>query len=268
MYDSDELHTIEYRVRLEVFEGPLDLLLRLIEREEMDITQVSLARVTDQYLEHVAAMREVDPDDLAEFLVIAAKLLLIKSRVLLPQPEPLKEEEEEEEDVGELLVERLRQYRRFKQIAEMLGAREEAGLRSYARLAPPPLPLERRLEPLEGGAEILAQIMQELLARQPKASPVDKVVAPIRVTMADRMAFIEAAVAERERISFRDLLLACRSRLEIIVTFLAALELMRLLRIQIWQEQPFGEIVISKYTPPPGEEELVLLEPEDEDQEP
>lgn len=234
--------TSAYRVQLDVFEGPLDLLLRLIERQEMDITQISLAQVADQYLEYISTMDETRPDELAEFLVIAAKLLLIKSRVLLPQPEP-PQPEEEEPDIGQELVERLREYRKFKRLALFLREREEAGLRSYARLAPPPS-LERRLEPFEGGVERLAAIMRQVLRQQRDSIPVDEMVAPIRISMADKMQQIAQLLGERGQLSFRELLQMSSSRLEIIVTFLALLEMIRLLRVRVEQEAPFGEILI------------------------
>ena len=104
-----------YQVALPVFEGPLDLLLHLIERQELDITAISLAQVTNQYLEYLAGASERDPDNLADFLVVAAKLLLIKSRVLLPQPPA--PPAAEEEDLGDDLVRQLVEYKRFKEAA-------------------------------------------------------------------------------------------------------------------------------------------------------
>ncbi|MEJ2735962.1 MAG: segregation/condensation protein A, partial [Anaerolineae bacterium] len=115
-----------YQVALPVFEGPLELLLHLIEREELDITQVSLAQVTNQYLDYLAQLSERDPDNLADFLVVAAKLLLIKSRILLPQaPSPTVSDEE---DLGEDLVRQHKEYRRFKEAARWLKELDEEGL--------------------------------------------------------------------------------------------------------------------------------------------
>ncbi len=125
-----------YQVKLPVFEGPLDLLLHLIEREELDITEVSLAQVTNQYVDYLAQFGERQLDNLADFLVVAAKLLLIKSRVLLPQP-PLTSTSEEEEDADDL-VRQLIEYKRFKEAALRLAEIEALGLHSYIRLAPVP----------------------------------------------------------------------------------------------------------------------------------
>ncbi|MGD2144818.1 MAG: segregation/condensation protein A, partial [Anaerolineae bacterium] len=112
-----------YQIQLPTFEGPLDLLLRLIEREELDVTSVALAQVTDQYLERLAELERRQPRDLADFLVVAAKLVLIKSAALLPRPSR-PDAPEDAEDVGQDLVHRLRLYKRFKEIAGLLHARE------------------------------------------------------------------------------------------------------------------------------------------------
>ena len=125
----------EYTVSTPVFEGPLDLLLHLIERAELDITRLALAQVTDQYLEHIRGMAVNLPDEVSSFLLIASRLIQIKSESLLPRP-PLRAEGEE--DPGEALARQLRLYKRYKEIASTLWEREEAGQRTYVRLAPPP----------------------------------------------------------------------------------------------------------------------------------
>ena len=237
----------EYQVRLEVYEGPLDLLLQLIERQEMDITQVSLARVADQYLEYIATMEQVEAENLAEFLVIAAKLLLIKSRALLPAPLAVTQEEEEE-DVGQDLVEQLKLYRQFKQAAAFLQGRMEASLHSYPRLAPLPK-LERHLDLTDVNANALAAVARQMLGERRELPPLDEVVAPILVSMDDKIAYIEKLITEQPQFSFQQLLRACASRLEIIITFLALLEMLKQLRIQVQQERPFGEIMISRQAP-------------------
>ena len=241
---------IGYRVQLEVYEGPLDLLLRLIERDEMDITQVSLARVTDQYLTYLAALQKARVDDLAEFLVVAAKLILIKSRVLLPKPHALGEQEEE--DIGEDLVERLKEYRRFKQVAGMLRLREEQGLRSYVRLVPAARP-DAILPPGGGDMALLAEAMLQVLRERQEKPAVDRVVAPLRVSISDKIAYIGELLAQRSRIVFRDLLRACASRLEIVVSFLAMLEMIKQLRLRVEQDGLFGEITIVPQAPGEGE---------------
>lgn len=243
-----------YRVSLDAFEGPLDVLLRLIERRELDITQVSLALVTDQYLEHIAGLRELSAANLADFVAIAARLLVIKSRHLLPRPREA-QDEDEEEDLGEELVRRLIEYRRYKQVAEELRLAEEAGRRSFARAAPPPQ-VERRLTPGEVTVAELAAALRRAMELHRPGPPVDEVVPPLVVQMADRIAALRDAVERRHRVRFSSLLRRSRSRLEAIITFLALLELIKEQRVRAVQEEPFGEIYLEHREPdpsPPGD---------------
>jgi segregation and condensation protein A len=237
-----------YRVRLEVFEGPLQLLLRLIEREELEITKVSLALVTDQYLAHIATLRQVTAGDLAAFMVIAAKLLVIKSRSLLPQPE--KERAEDEEDLGEELAQQLLEYKRFKEVAAELREIEERGQRVYPRLAPPPR-IEPRLHPGEATLTDLLMAFARALEAHPPLPAVDAVVAPAPVHIRDCMASIQKLLAQRDRIRFSALMQRARSRLEIIVTFLAMLEMIRRQVLRVTQDTAFGEIHLEAREPDP-----------------
>ena len=124
-----------YKVQTSVYEGPLDLLLSLIERAELDITAISLATVTDQYLSYLHGLEQLMPDEISTFLVIAAKLVQIKSEALLPRPP---EREPGEEDPGTELIDQLKLYKRYKEIAGWLVERQENNLRTYLRVAPPP----------------------------------------------------------------------------------------------------------------------------------
>ena len=126
---------LNYTVHTPVYEGPLDLLLNLIEHAELDITAVSLAMVTDQYLVYINSLEQINADEISAFLVIAAKLLQIKSEALLPRP-PARGPSDE--DVGQALVDQLRLYKRFKEIGGWMHDRQDADLRTYLRLAPPP----------------------------------------------------------------------------------------------------------------------------------
>ena len=236
-------HTIDqpYQVRLPVFEGPLDLLLHLIEREELDITAVSLAQVTDQYLAYLALMEEPPAEILADFLVVAARLLLIKSRALLPHPSEVLSIEEE--NVGDDLARQLIEYKKFKQAAESLRQREEAGLRSYLRLAPPPRP-ERPLDLEDVTLDDLVAAVRQALAVTPPTPPVSEIVTPLQITIGDRIAAIRDALRTRAQVSFHHLLSEATNRLEIIVTFLAVLELIKSGYIDVQQDRLFGEIII------------------------
>ncbi len=232
-----------YQVALPVFEGPLDLLLHLIERQELDITQVSLAQVTNQYLEYLARLGERDPDNLADFLVVAAKLLLIKSQVLLPRPPA--PSLPDEEDVGEDLVQQLIEYKKFKEAARWLQKMEERGGSSFVRLAGIP-PLEKRADLGDVSlADLLAAVRRALQIKPPEPS-VDGAVPPIRITIAQQMALIERRVASGRPVSFLRLLQDASGRIEIIVTLLALLELVKQLRVTMRQDRLFGDILIVK----------------------
>lgn len=231
-----------YRVRLAVFEGPLDLLLHLIEREELDITRVSLARVTDQYLEYLSALEELQVDDLADFVVVAARLLVIKSQALLPRPPT--PTYQEEEDPGATLIQQLRMYKQFKEAARQLQERQSQGQRSYVRLAPQPYikPGIEHLEPVPLEA-LLAAARRAMKMRAP-TPPVDSVVPPFTITVDDQIDLIRQTLSQQSQISFTELLTNAYTRQEIAVTLLAVLELIKQLEIQARQERMFGEIVI------------------------
>ena len=240
-----------FKLQLPVFEGPLDLLLYLIEREELDITAVSLVQVTDQYLSYLHAADQIDADALAEFIVVGARLLYLKSRALLPRP---LSDEEGLEDLGDDLVQRLREYRRFKEAAAALRSIEEQGLRAYPRLAPPPsLPLPTGLDGVT--LDLLASIVREVLERQPEAPP--EVVVPRQlVTVEEKLAELSAALFEHRRLSFRAFISASRSRIEVIVAFLAVLELIKALRLRAEQDAIFGDISLVALEPSELEAEV------------
>jgi segregation and condensation protein A len=231
----------QYTVQLPVFEGPLDLLLHLIERDELDITTIALAQVTDQYLAHLEVLERREARELTSFLVVAAKLLLIKSLALLPRPPALSPEAE---DVGDELVRQLQAYKRFKEIASLLEEQEKRGLHSYVRIAPAPRP-EPQLD--LGGVTLqdLLTVVQEALDAVP-APPAGEVITPITVTIDGQIAHIEKRLARRRRVRFRDILSDATTRVEIIVTLLAVLEMIKQDRVQVQQEQMFGEILIER----------------------
>lgn len=232
-----------YQIQLPAFEGPLDLLLRLIEREELDVTTVALARVTDQYLERLAQLEQRQPRDLADFLVVAAKLVLIKSAALLPGPSR-SNAQEDPEDVGQDLVHRLQIYKRFKEMADVLHAREESGLHTYIRLAPSP---RRAPEPdlSEVSLQDLLSLAQEALDLAP-GPPVHSVVAPVTVTIDEQIEYIELELSRTQQVVFRSLLSLAATRIEIVVTLLAVLELIKQDRVSVRQNTLFGEIVIQR----------------------
>ncbi|MBI3960467.1 MAG: segregation/condensation protein A [Chloroflexi bacterium] len=233
-------------VRLPIFEGPLDLLLHLIEREELEISEISLVAVTDQYIKAIEGLEEIEPGALADFLVIAARLLYLKSRSLLPKPRP--PEEDDEEESGDALIQQLLEYRQFKVVAEGLRLREEAGLRAFVRLAPPPH-VERKLDLGNVSVDKLAAAVQKALRRIPSDPPKPRV-QTYPITVAEQIEVVRQRVravemrSSVEPLRFSALLSAEKSRLEIVVTFLAVLELIKQREIVAEQEGVFGEIVL------------------------
>ncbi|RLC64547.1 MAG: hypothetical protein DRI80_01055 [Chloroflexota bacterium] len=235
------------QIQLSVFEGPLDLLLHLIEREELDITTVALAKVTDQYLAYLAELERGQIKELADFLVVAAKLLLIKSQVLLPRPPS---PTPETEDVGDELVHQLQVYRRFKQVAALLHEREMQGLHGYVRIVPLP-PLEPQVDLGEVTLDDLLAAVQEALDAK-SAPPIGEVVAPIVVTVAEQIACIEERLTWQRQVCFREILSDTATSVEVIVTLLALLELIKQDRVRVRQERLFGEIIIERRIPAEG----------------
>jgi segregation and condensation protein A len=218
------------------------VLLQLIERQQLDITKVALAQVTDQYLEHLNLLPQRRLSDLAEFLVIAAKLLQIKSEALLPAPPP---REEGEEDPGEALARQLLLYRQFKQAAGSLESRAEAGLRTYLRTAAPPA-IAPELDLAGIGPNSLLEAMLEALSALDETASLEGDTEPPVIAIDDKIAAIVQALGERESISFQSILQGAASRLEVVVLFLAVLQLIKSNRVLAVQERLFAEITLTR----------------------
>ena len=214
----------DYIVRLDVFEGPMDLLLHLIEKEELPITAISLAQVTAQYLSYLSALEVRKPDGIADFLVMAARLLYVKSVALLPRPEV--PAEEEEEDPGEALARQLRAYKRFKEKAAFLADLEARGQRSYVRIASLPK-LEKRLDLGDLDLEALVAALHEALQDFDAPPSPEGVVHPYVISIGDKIKEIRQRLASGQRLRFSQFLTQARSRIEIIVSFMAVLEIGR-----------------------------------------
>jgi segregation and condensation protein A len=233
---------LNYTVHTPVYEGPLDLLLSLIERAELDITEVSLAAVTNQYLSFINSLEQVNPDEISAFLLIAARLLQIKSEALLPRP-PAREQGEE--DVGRSLVDQLRLYKRYKEIGVWMNARQDENLRTYLRIAPPPK-VEAKLDLSNITLERLVTAAEEAFSKERNKQPLGTIIAPPRVTIREKIDLIARTMKEVQRASFHSLLDPGASRLEVVVTFLAMLELVKRYRIHAHQQDLFGEIEIDR----------------------
>lgn len=245
---------LNYNVHTPVYDGPLDLLLNLIERTELDITTVSLAMVTDQYLVHINSMEELLADEISAFLVIAAKLIQIKSEALLPRP-PTREPGEE--DAGQSLVDQLKLYKRFKEIGGWLNARQQANLRTYLRIAPPPK-VEPKLDLSNITLEKLVAAAEEAFAKEKAKKPLASVIAAPRVTIREKIDMITNIMKDMQRASFSSLTKDSTSRLEIVVTFLAMLELIKRYRVQAHQEGLFSEIELDRMEEWKEDEEIEI----------
>ena len=227
-------------IRLPLFEGPLDLLLQLIEREELDVTAISLAQVTDQYLAIIDEMEQRGMADLAAFLVIATRLVLIKSRVLLPG---YRSGDERADSVAVDLVQQLEVYRRFKEAAGELAQRQEQGLRAFVRLNPAhSVPNWFDLE--EVNLDGLIAAAQEALDALP-AEPVEKVISRVTITVGEQIEAIRHRITRQGRVRFREVLSQATSRIEVIVTLQAVLELIKQDQVRVWQDGLFGPIFIE-----------------------
>ena len=231
-----------YTVNTPVYEGPLDLLLRLIEHAELDITAVSLAMVTDQYLTYIRQLEDAHAEEISAFLVIAAKLIQIKSEALLPRP-PVREVGEE--DPAENLARQLRIYKRFKEIANELEQRDLEGLHTYLRLAPPPK-VEGRLDLSEITLMDLLEAAQSTFRQEKEKQSLGTVISAPRITIRQKIAYISEAMSRNKNSSFKTLIGPGNTRLEIVVTFLALLELIKRYRISAQQDVLFGDIQIER----------------------
>ncbi len=235
-----------YAVTLPSFSGPLDLLLRLIEREELDITTIALAQVADQFLAHVRSLDEPEPRALAEFVSMAARLLLIKSRALLPRPAAEDRPAPSEDGDAEALARQLREYKRYKQVAAVLRAWQEEGRRTFLRLAPVQVELDLAPPPASHTiAELIAALQRRLQLALPLEEAAVLSLGP-RLTVAQVVERVRERLARQAWISFDDLFDVAVTREDVIVTFWAVLELLKRRAITIEQPELFGTISIGR----------------------
>lgn len=231
-----------FQLALPIFEGPLDLLLHLIEREELDITNIALVQVADQYLEFIREQEQINLDVLADFIYIGARLLLLKSRALLPRPETPDEALSEYENPTDDLARQLREYKLFKEAAGQLRSIEQAGVHSYPRIAPPPeMPPPLGLDGVT--LDLLREMVEQALTRVPAEAP-EPIIRPHRITVREKVAHIRERILEHRRLSFRALMMECGSRMEIIVSFMAVLELIKSRVLDAEQDTAFADIAL------------------------
>lgn len=237
---------VDYKVQLEVFEGPLDLLLYLIKKEEVDIYEVNLTKIATQFIEYVEMMRRMDLDIAGEFVVMAATLMYIKSRELLPVDQQVKVEGDEEElDPRWDLIRQLVEYKKFKDMAARLQERESTQEQIYPRV-PPKTDLP---EPEESKSDVslfdLLNAVSAILKRhqQKENAPV---ITEERWSVSEKITLLREMLSERPVVRFSEFFASARSRSEVIATFLAMLELIRLHYLAASQSEAFGEIEITR----------------------
>ncbi len=234
----------DYKVKLEVFEGPLDLLLYLIKRDEIDIYDISIERITRQYLEYLQAFKELKIDIAGEFVVMAANLIYLKSRSLLPLDQQPPEEDAEEDDPRWDLIRQLIEYKKFKEAAAQLHDRALEQERIFTRdggsaaISGAPLPLH------EVGIFQLIHAFQEVIKRVEAQEDLQEIFGE-RFSVSDKIEKILERVGDGAPVRFSELFGQIVSRIEIVVTFLALLELIRLNQVRAMQRKMFDEIEIA-----------------------
>jgi len=237
----------EYKVKFEVFEGPLDLLLYLIKKEEVDIYEVNLTRLATQFIEYIDTMRLLDLEIAGEFLVMASTLMYIKSRELLPVDQQVQVEGDEEgEDPRWELIRQLVEYKKFKDAAAQLQALEIARENTFPRLPiKPEFETDRPAAKAEVSIFDLLNAVNTVLQRFTKRDdPRD--IFEDKWTVSEKIELVMKAITERGRVTFSELFAQAATRSEVVCTFLALLELIRLKQLVCAQPEPFAEIEITR----------------------
>jgi segregation and condensation protein A len=260
----------EYKVKFEVFEGPLDLLLYLIKKEEVDIYEVNLTRLAEQFIEYIETMRLLDLEIAGEFLVMAATLMYIKSRELLPVEQRAEVEGEEDgEDPRWELIRQLVEYKKFKDAAAELQVLEARQADIFARV-PGKLEFERESAPPRPDLSIfdLVNAVNTVLKRFNKREDLRDIFED-KWSVSEKIESLMRMIAGRSALKFSELFEGVTSRTEVVVTFLALLELIRLKQLAALQREPFGEIEICRAeptVPPATASPAPIAEPESDTQ--
>ena len=237
---------MDYVVKLQDFEGPLDLLLHLIGRAKLDIHDIFVSEITDQYLVSMKGVEELDMDTASEFLSIAATLLLIKSRSLLPRPPQIAEEEEENPELA--LIRRLEEYKQFKEAGEQLRPYEQEFLGTYFKL-PEEFPEPKAQLDFTGVTmEDLYAAFKAILDKKAVPEEPDKPreIPKDTYTISGRMRHIRTMLGHAREILFNELFEKDRNRMEVVVTFMALLELIQKSEVWVRQKEPFGDILLGQ----------------------
>lgn len=231
-----------YQVKTEKFEGPLDLLLQLIENQKLEITEISLVGVTDQYLEYLKNLRNANHLEIAEFLSVASRLILLKSRALLPF---FKLTEDEEEDIQDL-QKRLEEYKKFKEFGRQIQLLFKK--RNFEFSRDPYLGQTAVFYPPKNiSAEILGEFFKTIIKRLPKKEILEEEKITKTISLEEVIADLVQKIEERVERAFSEIIASRQSKVEVIVSFLAILELTKRQLIKTRQETVFGEIIFAKY---------------------
>ena len=238
-------HATALSFKLDVFEGPLDLLLFLIRKDEIEITDIPIARITDEYLKMLKLMQWCDLEIAGEFIVMAATLLRIKSAMLLPR-DP---DEDDEEDPREELVAALLEYKKFKEGAAVLNKREDEERLVFARsdFADGPMPTKSRFV-MDSTLYDLLAAFQDVVSRIEHETQHNVAIA--EQTVEERIAELDSMLDEKESLEFANLFAGLAARWLVVVTFLAILEMVRLRRITVSQNRAFGELILIRVNTP------------------
>ena len=236
----------EYRVNLDIFEGPLDLLLYLIKRDEFDIYDISIERITKQYMEYINTFKLLNINLAGEFIVMASNLMYIKSREMLPKHVQPPEDEAEEDDPRWDLIRQLIEYKKFKDAAMFLGSREEERTSQYAHFPERPEPAKEEVKPLgDVGIFDLILAFQNILKRFDEEDDLGEIIDD-RWTVSDKIAHLLETVPPGDSIKFSKLFADASTKGEVIVTFLALLELMKMNHFRAVQSQQLGDIELHR----------------------
>lgn len=240
-------------IKIENFEGPFDLLLHLIKKNQMDIYHVKIHEITKQYIEYIRYMKQMDLEIASEFIVIASTLLEIKSRQLLPKSPIQKDENEEETE--ETFVKKLIEYNKFKKVAEFLKNKQEYTGAIYTKKPEIIDDIKKNTNEenfLNGVTmlklfDIYSTLMNDYLNKLNKNGIIDKEILIDDFKLEDKMALLKYEIENKNKIKFSDVRKKCRKKMEIVVSFLAMLELIRLKVVKVYQENNLSEIYIESW---------------------
>lgn len=230
----------EYKIKTEQFEGPLDLLLELIEKEKLDITRLSIAKVADDFLIFIGNNSKINLSNLSEFLLTASQLILLKSKALLPLFEFTKEEEEEILD----LEERLLEYKKFKEISEKIKLLYASSKKCFSRKEEKNIDFKKFVDPKLNGQDLL-RLYKNVIVEIPQEEQIAEKVMERVVSLEEKMVELRVSLERRMKVAFTETIKSASNKIEVIVTFLAMLEMIKQRSVSVEQGEIFGDILLT-----------------------